>query len=112
MSATPSHVFNLNGANYDSNQLPPEGQQLMALLREAQAELNQLEIRKALLQAAQQQLIGKLKPLLPAPIPTQPDGAVGILGHCSDQIPTTPAERPSEEPAPFPSSVPEHISAS
>ena len=112
MSSPSGHVFNLNGIDYDSTQLSSEGKQVFALLQEAQSELNQLDVRKALLQAAQQQLIGKLKPLLPAPIPSQPDGAVGILGHGSDQIPTTTVERPSEEPASFPSSIPEQISAS
>ena len=105
------HIFNLNGANYDGNQLPPEGQKVLALLNEAQAELARLETRKALVQAAQQQLINQLKPLLPPPIPSQPAGAMGILGHASDQIPTTPVEKPDEEPAPFPDNIPEAIRA-
>lgn len=111
MSATPGQLFTLNGANYDGSQLPPEGQQLLALLTEAQTELARLETRKALLQAAQQQLINQLKPLLPPPIPSQPAGAVGILGHASDQIPTTPVEKPELEPAPFPDTIPEEIRA-
>ena len=111
MSATPAQLFTLNGTNYDGNQLPPEGQRVLALLNEAQTELARLETRKALLQAAQQQLINQLKPLLPAPIPSQPAGAVGILGHASDQIPTTPVEKPAEEPAPFPEEIPEEIRA-
>ena len=111
MSATPAQQFTLNGANYDGSQLPPEGQRVLALLNEAQAELSRLETRKALLQAAQQQLINQLKPLLPAPIPSQPAGAVGILGHASDQIPTTPVQKPAEEPAPFPDNIPDEIRA-
>jgi hypothetical protein len=111
MSATPSQLFTLNGASYDGSLLPPEGQQLLSLVTEAQAELARLETRKALLQAAQQQLISQLKPLLPIPIPTQPAGAAGILGHASDMIPTTPVEMPSEEPAPFPEFIPEAIRA-
>ena len=111
MSATPGQLFTLNGANYDGNQLPPEGQQLLALLTEAQNELARLETRKALLQAAQQQLISQLKPMLPPPIPSQPAGAVGILGRASKEIPTTPVEKPEEEPAPFPENIPEEIRA-
>ena len=111
MSASPGNLFNLNGANYDRSQLPPEGQQLLGLLTEAQNELTRLENRKALLQAAQQQLIRQLKPLLPPPIPSQPDGAVGILGHTSKEIPTTPVEKPEEEPAPFPDNIPADIRA-
>lgn len=111
MSATPAHQFTLNGANYDGSQLPPEGQRVLALLNEAQAELVRLETRKALLQAAQQQLINQLKPLLPAPIPSQLAGAVGILGHASDQIPTTSVQKPGEEPAPFPANIPDEIRA-
>ena len=111
MSATPENLFTLNGANYDGNQLPPEGQQLLGLLTEAQNELTRLEKRKALLQAAQQQLISQLKSLLPPPIPSQPAGAVGILGRASKEIPTTPVEKPEEEPAPFPDNIPEEIRA-
>ena len=111
MSATPGQLFTLNGANYDGSQLPPEGQQVLTLLTEAQNELARLETRKALLQAAQQQLINQLKPLLPPPIPSQPAGAVGILGRASKEIPTTPVEKPEEEPAPFPDNIPEEIRA-
>ena len=111
MSATPENLFTLNGANYDGNQLPPEGQQLLGLLTEAQNELTRLEKRKALLQAAQQQLISQLKSLLPPPIPSQPAGAVGILGRASKEIPNTPVEKPEEEPAPFPDNIPEEIRA-
>ena len=111
MSTIPGNLFTLNGANYDSSQLPPEGQQLLGLLTEAQNELTRLENRKALLQAAQQQLISQLKPLLPPPIPSQPAGAVGILGRASKEIPTTPVEMPEEEPAPFPDNIPEEIRA-
>ena len=111
MSATPGNLFGLNGANYDANQLSPEGQQLLILLNDAQNELARLETRKALLQAAQQQLIGQLKPLLPPPISNQPDGASGILGKASKEIPSTPAQKPEEEPAPFPDNIPEEIRA-
>lgn len=109
MTVIPAQMFTLNGANYDGSQIPPEGQRVLALLNEAQAELARLETRKALLQAAQQQLISQLKLLLPAPIPSQAAGAVGILGHASDQIPTTPVQKPAEEPAPFPDNVPDYI---
>jgi hypothetical protein len=111
MSATPGNLFGLNGENYDANQLTPEGQNLLNLLNEGQNELARLETRKALLQAAQQQLISQLKPLLPAPISNQPEGASGILGEASKEIPTTPAQKPEEEPAPFPTTIPKEIRA-
>lgn len=111
MSATSGNLFGLNGANYDANQLSAEGQQLLSLLNDAQNEMARIETRKALLQAAQQQLISQLKPLLPPPISSQPDGADGILGQASKEIPTTPAQKPEEEPAPFPKNIPEEIRA-
>ena len=57
LCATLGNLFSLNGTNYDGSQLPPKGQQISALLTEAQDELARLKTRKALLQAAQQQLI-------------------------------------------------------
>lgn len=111
MSSTPENVFNLNGANYDGSQLPPEGQQLLSLLTEAQKELTRLENHKALVQAAQQQLISQLKPLLPPSIPSPPAGAVGVLGRASKEIPTTPVAKPEAEPAPFPDNIPKEIRA-
>ena len=106
-----SQVFNLNGANYYISQLSPEGQQIIELITEAQDELRRLENQKALLQVAQQQLIKQLKPLLANPIDSQPYGANGTLGCASDQIPTTPVEKPEEEPAPFPDNIPDEIRA-
>ena len=106
MSAAPGNVFNLNGVAYDGSKLPPEGHQLLGLLNEAQNELSRLENRKVLLQAAQIQLIRQLTPLLPPPIPTQQAGASGIQGHASQDIPTTPVEKPENEPAPFPDNHP------
>jgi len=109
MTATPSQRFTLNGADYDSSQLSPEGQRLLNLITEAQSEMGRLDTQKTLLQMAQQQLINQLKPLLPPPIPSQPAGAVGVLGHASDRIPTTPVDKPEQEPAPFPETIPEAI---
>ena len=111
MSATPGNLFTLNGENYDGNQLPEEGQQLLSHLNNAQIELARLETKKALLNAAQQQLISQLKPLLPPPISNQPDGAAGILGQASKEIPTTPVTKPEEEPAPFPEDIPAGMKA-
>ncbi|KZR78322.1 hypothetical protein [Prochlorococcus marinus] len=65
--------FILNGANYDSSQLSPEGKQLFGLFTEAQNELGRLENRKSLFITAQQKLINDLKPLLPAPITSPPE---------------------------------------
>jgi hypothetical protein len=111
MSATPGQLFTLNGANYDGSQLSPEGQRLLGLLTEAQNELTQLETSKALLQAAQQHLISQLKPLLPSPIQSPPTGGVGILGRASKEIPTTPVDKPEEEPAPLPDNIPDSVRA-
>ena len=111
MSAPSGNLFTLNGANYDGSQLSPEGWQLLTLLTEAQKELVRLDTNKALLKSAQQQLLSQLTPLLPAPIPNQPAGAIGILGKASTEIPTTPVETPEEKPAPFPDNVPDTIRA-
>ena len=106
MSATPGNVFNPNGVAYDGSQLTPEGPQLLGLLTEAQTELTRLENRKVLLQAAQIQLVRQLTQLLPQPISTQQAGTEGIMGRASQEIPTTPVEKPEEEPAPFPNNHP------
>ena len=111
MSAPTGNVFNLNGNNYDSSKLPPEGQRILSLLSEAQNELTRLESRKALLQAAQKQLIGQLKPLLPPPVTNQQAGSEQVLGHASKEIPTTPVKKPEQEPAPFPDTIPNEIRA-
>lgn len=109
MSASPSQPFNLNGVTYDASQLPPAGQHLFQLIQEAQAELTRLETRKALLQAAQQQLISQLKPLLPATAPG--DTGMVILGQASETIPTTPSLKPDHQPSPLPDSLPAAIRA-
>lgn len=100
-------MFNLNGNNYDSNQLSEEGKQILSLLTEAQNELKHLETQKSLLQAAQQELINRLKPMLPDPVSPTPYGSAEILGEASAQIPTTPAEKPKSDPKPFTSNIPE-----
>ena len=111
MSTPSGHVFTINGTNFDSSQLSPEGQQLLALLTESQNELVRLETRKALLQAAQQQLITQLKPLLPVSEVSQPNTGLGVLGTASTEIPTTPVEKPNSEPAVFPDSISDEIRA-
>ena len=111
MSTPPGQLFTLNGMNYDSSQLPPEGKRLLALLTEAQTQSSQLETRKALLQAAQQQLISQLKPLLPATAPGPANTTSAILGQASNEIPTTPADKPDQEPSPLPDSLPAEIRA-
>lgn len=102
-------MFNLNGKNYDRNQLSEEGKQILQLLTEAQNEVKRIETQKSLLQAAQQELINRLKPLLPDPIYATPKSAAGIRGEASNEIPTTPTEKPEEEPAPFTDNIPEHF---
>jgi hypothetical protein len=111
MSATPSSLFNLNGVNYDASQLPAEGQRLLALLGQAQAELARLDTQQQLIKAARQQLINELKPLLPSPVGQPPVSGSGpaILGQASDRIPTTPVEQPSQEPAPLPDNLPPEL---
>ena len=109
MNATPGNIFNLNGVTYDRNEMLPEGHQLLGLLSEAQTELKRIENRKALLKAAQQQLIRQLKPLLPPPIPTQADKASVILGRASQEIPNTSVKKPEIEPAPIPEDIPRDL---
>lgn len=109
MSANTSTTFNFNGAEYDSNQLSPQGRQLLTLIHEAQNELVRLETRKDLINAAQKQLVSQLKPLLPQPIPSQPAGTLGVQGRASAEIPTTPVEEPKEEPVPLPDNLPAAI---
>lgn len=100
-------MFNLNGNNYDSNQLSEEGKQILSLLTEALNELKHLETQKSLLQAAQQELINRLKPMLPDPVSPTPHGSAEILGEASAEIPTTPAKKPKNNPTPFTSNIPE-----
>jgi len=109
MPTTQGNLFTLNGAQYDGNHLPKEGKHLLGLITEAQNELIRLETRKALLQAAQQQLINQLKPLMPSPIHSQPPDTVGIIGSASMEIPTTPVEKPDKHPASLPDNLPEAI---
>ena len=107
MSATPGTIITINNVSYDTNQLPPQAQPLVQLLLDTQSELQRLEHRKAITQLAQQQLLVQLTPLLPPQQP-QPTGPV-ILGQASATIPTTPVEKPAEEPAPFPENIPPEI---
>ena len=108
MSSSTSPQFTINGTNYDGKLLAPEGQQLLALLNEAQNELTRLETQKALLKSAQQQLITQLKPFLPAPTSNKTQNTAKILGMASDEIPTTPVRQPESEPAELPNNIQNH----
>ena len=111
MQTDQNPILTINGARYDVSQLAPEGEKLVALLTEAQNELGRLDIRKELLQASQKQLLSVLKPLLPAPLPQANATAATVLGKASDFIPTTPVTEPTEQPAPFPETLPDEIRA-
>lgn len=102
-------MFKLNGTSYDESKLTQQGAKLLGLLQQAQQELNQIEIRKELTQAAQQGLIDQLKPLLPEPAPTTSLPLQKATGQASEKIPTTPAEMPKEAPACFPVNIPSEI---
>lgn len=109
MNEHPMNIFTLNGSQYDSSQLPKEGQQLLSLINETQNQLNQLETKKILMQAAQQQLIEQLKPYLQRANAKNPVGQLGILGTASLEMPTTPTIKPIESPSPFPDNIPSEI---
>ena len=109
MTASQATTFRLNGVDYVAADLSAEGQRLVALLNQAQQEIARLQGQLALIQAGQQQVLEQLKPLLPAPAPS--NGGPAVLGQASAQIPTTPVEQPAEEPAPFPDNIPDAIRA-
>ena len=111
MQTDSNTILSINGAQYDITQLPAEGQKLVVLLKEAQNEIDRLEIRRELLQASQQQLLNLLKPQLPHPIQATNPQAVKVLGEASATIPTTPVTPPDEQPAPFPENLPEAFRA-
>lgn len=111
MSGTLDRTFNLNGKIYDGNQLSQEGQQLFALLKEAQNEIVRLDIQKALLQASQQHLISQLKPILPEPVSNENKFNQEIISEASETIPTTTSAQPEEKLAPFPNHIPTTIIA-
>ena len=103
-----SQTFTLNNVSYDSSQLSKEGQNIFQLLREAQNELVKLETQKALLQAAQQQLINELKPFLAEIKKNQPT-TPSVLGEASSEIPETDAIKPEKEPLSMPENLPQTI---
>lgn len=118
MSKPPASTFQLNGIDYASADLSAEGRRLVALLNQAQAELTRLQGQIALIQAGQKQLLSQLKPLLPAagssnaaPTATTPTTGPAMLGMASEQIPTTPVEKPDQEPDPLPDTIPDAIRA-
>ena len=107
----PGQIFRLNNIEYNTNHLNEEAKRLLTLINESQKELNRVETQKTLLEAARQQLIDQLKPLLPDPGMMQQTGASGILGQASDRIPTTNVEKPNQEPSSFPENIPSTIVA-
>lgn len=118
MSQPPASTFQLNGVDYATADLSAEGQRLVALLNQAQKELTRLQGQIALIQAGQKQLLSQLRPLLPAPASsstpptaTTPTTAPAMLGMASEQIPTTPVEKPDQEPDPLPDTIPDAIRA-
>lgn len=100
--------FDLNGSVYDTNKLTPEGKRLIALITEAQTEMGRIDTKKTLMQAAQQQLITQLKPLLPEP-ETVKHETIQILGQASSEIPTTSVNQPNQNPEPLPKNTPASI---
>ena len=100
----------LNGVNYEKDDLPKEGQEIVDLLKEAQIKLNEIETQRQLLQAAQQQLINELKPILSEVDKSKPNTDIIVSGQASKNIPTTPTEIPEEIPAPFLKQIPDSIS--
>lgn len=111
MNTHAGNQFTLNNVVYDGDQLPPDGQQLLALLAEAEKELVRLETRQTLLKLAQQQLIAQLKPLLPVSVDSESYAPVVILGQPSKEIPITLVNKPDVEPASFPENIPDEIRA-
>ncbi len=111
MQADQIPSITINGSHYEVSQLSQEGKKLVALLTEAQNELERLDVRRELLQASQQHLLSLLKPLLPAPIQPTANQGSKVLGKASDVIPTTPVTPPDTNPAPFPKNLPEAFKA-
>lgn len=90
MTVTSNSLITINGTNYESSQLSPQGQRLLALLNEAQKELHGLEIRKELLIASQQHILEQLKPLLKEPVSNEKSGFDSSVGRPSDTTSNTP----------------------
>lgn len=107
MSADPQNVFAVNGINYDRSLLHPGGEEILSLITEAQNEVSKHNKQILLLDAAQQHLISKLKPLLPKAIQDQESNKNIILGSASDTLPTTEAMKPQEQLPPFPDNIPD-----
>ena len=106
------NLITINNQNYDADQLSPEGQRLLSLISAAQNEITRLETQKTLMNAAQQQLINQLIPLLPHAVPNNVSAsAEGILGEASDEIPTTSVKKPDNEPSPLPDALPDSVRA-
>jgi hypothetical protein len=109
MAVNPGTTITINGITYDTSQLPPQAQPLIALLLELQGQMKQIETRKTIVQLAQQQLLSQLNPMLPAPQPQA--NAPVVLGRPSAEIPVTPTQKPAAEPSPFPETIPPEIRA-
>ena len=111
MSAPTENVFNLNGNNYDSSKLPPEGQRILSLLSEAQNELTRLESRKAPTSGCPE-TTDRTTQTTAATTGYQPTGWKRTsAGPRLQEIPTTPVKKPEQEPAPFPDTIPNEIRA-
>ena len=109
MNKPVANIFTLNGCEYDLEKLSQEGKYIVELINTSQTELDQLERKKILMQAAQQQLISQLKPLLAGAEANKMNGQLGIIGDASVEIPTTEAKKPVESVAPFPETIPDEI---
>lgn len=111
MSKQNANIFTLNNCEYDLEKLCQDGKYIIGLINSCQAELEQIETKKLLMQAAQQQLINQLKPLLKGAEANSFTGQLGIIGNASVEIPSTDAKKPTEHPAPFPENIPDEIRA-
>ena len=109
MSDSSENIFSLNGEKYNISELPPEANQLLSLINEAQNEMSRIETRKALLSLAQQQLIEQLKPLLPKRLPQSKSQNLGIIGNASQEIPTTTTKKPNGYIQSFPEETPKEF---
>lgn len=91
--------FSIDGRTYRTAELPQEGLQLLQLLSQSQAELARLQMQISLVQAAQQHILSRLKPLLPEPVAITNSIA---YGQASAELPSTPANPATPEPPALP----------
>ena len=108
MELNKNSIFTINENKYEANKLTPEGQRLLSLIDQTQSEIKRLDIQKTLMQSAQQNLIDQLKRILPPPLQDQNKPPI-ILGEASNEIPSTGAIKPEQQPDPFPTDIPESL---